>query len=149
METIEFITDTATLCIFDVAALKHRLSDDCDWWSVPNEEIEEVNKGNVAFIGLGNDGKFTIYLLDELADGSDYASFMLNCPSGKVFIGAGEEVTGDGLEPEGIRGGAFLNVQPGPQSLRVRRKSAHELELALSPHATDVVGNSFNEPVRI
>jgi hypothetical protein len=29
----EFVTDTATMCIFDIACLKHRFDDDIDWWS--------------------------------------------------------------------------------------------------------------------
>lgn len=52
----EFTTDTATICIYDIDALKHRLNDDADWWSVEKDELEEVNKGNVMFVNIGNDG---------------------------------------------------------------------------------------------
>lgn len=144
----KFVTDTATLCVFDLEALKHRLQDDCDWWSVPTEELQEENKGNVAFVGLGSDGQFTIILSDELTKSGENVSFLLSCPSGRVFIGAGEEVTGDGLEPEVIRGGAFVDVHPGTNLLLVRRISPNELALNLIPHSGRAK-NSFVEPVRI
>lgn len=28
------VTGTATLCVFDPALLRHKLDDDCDWWSI-------------------------------------------------------------------------------------------------------------------
>ena len=31
MREFSFATDTATMCIFDVECLKHRLADDADW----------------------------------------------------------------------------------------------------------------------
>lgn len=34
---------------FDLVSLNHRVSDDADWWSIPEDELEEVNKGNVLF----------------------------------------------------------------------------------------------------
>ena len=51
-----FVTDTSTMCVFDIASLKHRLEDDADWWSIPDAELKEVNQGNVAFLNLGIDG---------------------------------------------------------------------------------------------
>ena len=59
---VEFVTDTATMCIFDPASLKHRLDDDCDWWSIADSELEEVNRGNVAFLNLGSDGVYSFTL---------------------------------------------------------------------------------------
>ncbi|WP_373275999.1 DUF6386 family protein, partial [Serratia marcescens] len=55
-KTFSFTTDTATLSIFDLVSLNHRVSDDADWWSIPEDELEEVNKGNVLFLNLGEDG---------------------------------------------------------------------------------------------
>ncbi|WP_431089630.1 DUF6386 family protein [Paenibacillus sp. 8b26] len=46
----QFTTDTATLCIFDTEALKHRLDDEPDWWSIEEDELGELNQGNVAFL---------------------------------------------------------------------------------------------------
>lgn len=49
--SIEFsvVTDTATLAIFDLQAIRHRMSDTFDWWSIQGDEISEMNKGNIAF----------------------------------------------------------------------------------------------------
>ncbi|MGM1019737.1 MAG: DUF6386 family protein [Bacillota bacterium] len=51
-----FTTDTATFCLFDTEALKHRLDDEPDWWSVEEDELGELNQGNVAFFNLRADG---------------------------------------------------------------------------------------------
>ncbi|WWM60110.1 DUF6386 family protein [Paenibacillus tundrae] len=47
-----FITDTATMCIYDLGTLKHRLQDTVDWWSIPEDELAEVNAGHCLFINL-------------------------------------------------------------------------------------------------
>jgi hypothetical protein len=107
----KFVTDTSTLCVFDLGCLKHRLNDDVDWWSIPSDELSEVNNGNVAFLGLGGDGEFVVKLVGSI----DNPKFRTNLkvPSGKVFIGAGEEVTADELEPECVRGGSFVDLKAG------------------------------------
>ena len=146
MNLVDFVTDTATLCVFDVASLHHRIEDDGDWWTLPDEELMEVNNGNVAFIGLGEDGKYTLEIADTVCK-EDHA-VILNCPSGRLFLGAGEEATGDGLEPEAIRGGTFLSVSPGHYRLAVHRKS--KWVIAVSLKQSDVAGkNQFNAPIRI
>lgn len=50
------VTDTATLCLYDLAALKHRVEDTSDWWSIPEDELAEVNAGHCLFLNLGADG---------------------------------------------------------------------------------------------
>ena len=93
-----FITDTATLAIFDLQAIKHRKTDTADWWSVPDDELNEMNKGNIAFINLKEDGCYTVALLDDV-DHPDLITHIF-CPSGEIFIGAGEDTTGGDLEPD-------------------------------------------------
>ncbi|WP_416457234.1 DUF6386 family protein [Pseudomonas sp. LFS097] len=41
--SVEFsvVTDTATLAIFDLKAIRHRVSDSFDWWSIQSDEISE------------------------------------------------------------------------------------------------------------
>jgi len=39
---ISIQTDTATLVIYDLMSLKHRINDDVDWWSLPEDELEEI-----------------------------------------------------------------------------------------------------------
>ncbi|MFH2242815.1 DUF6386 family protein [Enterobacter sichuanensis] len=53
---ISIQTDTTTLVIYALMSLKHRINEDVDWWSLPEDEVEEVNKGNVLFLNLGDDG---------------------------------------------------------------------------------------------
>jgi hypothetical protein len=146
--TFEFVTDTATFCIYDLMSLKHRLSDDADWWSVPEDEIAEVNAANIVFVGLGSDGKFTVAIVDGPPTAIGVAVY-LKCPSGQVFLGSGEEVTGDGLEPECVRGGGFIDVPPGSYRVAAAR-SGNVIEVCLSPAEVGVaVRNQVNEPIRL
>ena|SRR5581483_12130698 len=146
MNTFEFVTDTATMCIYDLGTLKHRLNDTADWWSIRAEEMLEVNKGNIAFVNLGSDGKFIVDT-DSGLGSEGWLKCNLRIPSGRVFVGAAEEVTGDGLEPECIRGGRFLQVTPGTYVLSIGRANGRIcMELKLSDGPSD---NSLSAPLRI
>ncbi|HFF8943334.1 TPA: DUF6386 family protein [Serratia marcescens] len=122
-KTFSFTTDTATLSIFDLVSLKHRVSDDADWWSIPEDELEEVNKGNVLFLNLGEDGQYTVRVVDNISE--NYKSLFLNVPSGKVFVGAGEDTSGGDLEPDGsdYMSGVFLILDIGNYEVRFKRDS--------------------------
>lgn len=147
MQTFEFVTDTATLCIYDLSALKHRLADDVDWWSIADDELEEVNNGNIAFIDLGSDGRFRVEVTDDAAPASAI-SVLLNCPTGKLFVGAGEEVSADGLEPIGVRGGGFLSVSPPAQRLVVWKVEEGHVAISLSLHSGRA-RNGFRHPISL
>jgi len=131
MENFEFVTDAATLCVFDPEALRHRLSDDADWWSDSEERNLEMNLGNVAFFDLGGDGKFTVVIKDGKA-ASSKTPREIRCASGRIFVGAGEEATSDGLEPECVRGGAFLAREVGVYFIQVVRISKREITLHIT-----------------
>ena len=63
------------------------------------------------------------------------------------FLGAAEEVTADGLEPAAIRGGTFVDVQPGGYTLFVSRIGT---SLTVSFHPiSDSATNSFTKSVRV
>lgn len=94
---ISITTDTATLSIFDLASLKHRFDDTPDWWSIEEDEIEEINQGNVIFLNLGADGQYLIEVCETL-HGAEF--LYLKVPSGRVFVGAGEDTTGGELQPD-------------------------------------------------
>ncbi|QIG05758.1 DUF6386 family protein [Proteus sp. ZN5] len=121
--TFSFMTDTATLAIFDFQAIRHRKSDTADWWSIPDDELDEMNKGNIAFIGLGNDGFYTINLCDNIEDPD--IKINISCPSGKIFIGAGEDTTGGDLEPDDpqYRSGNIISLPIGNYEIAVKKKS--------------------------
>ncbi|POG21189.1 hypothetical protein C2855_21645 [Aeromonas bestiarum] len=96
--TFSISTDTATLSVFDLDAIKHRVSDTADWWSLPEDEVEEVNRGNIIFIGLGDDGVYEVNVTDHII--SPDVTLFLRAPSGAIFIGAGEDTSGGDLEPD-------------------------------------------------
>ncbi|HET6252410.1 MAG TPA: DUF6386 family protein [Tepidisphaeraceae bacterium] len=148
-EEIQFASDTATLCVFDLLALRHRLNDDADWWSIAEEELTEVNKGNAAFIGLGDDGVYVVEIGDggETSEIAPAVEIRLKFPSGRVFIGAAEEVTSDGLEPEGIRG-RLVSFQPGNYRITLARVEARRLRVQIIEDAVPAI-NDFREIARI
>lgn len=147
-QPFEFVTDTATLCVFDLAALRHRLNDSPDWWVWPaSEQMTELNAGNAAFIDLGSDGKHRGTLTDKPLDKWEF-QLLLNCPSGQVFIGAGEEATSDEMEPDCSRGGLMLRIPQGVYRLSARKLPDNSLELSLCSHA-GVGKNEFAEPLRL
>jgi hypothetical protein len=139
-----FVTDTATLCVFDIKCLEHRLEDDADWWSIPQEELLEVNLGHVGFFGLGQDGRYVVHIVDsqEIEGG---LVCHIQVPGGRVFVGAGEEVTSDGMQPKCLRGGRFVELAPGNYAVRVVETEAMVLALAFAKSATGL--NSFSEPL--
>lgn len=138
------VTGTATVCVFDPALLHHKLDDDCDWWSIPSAELAAMNAGQVAFFNVDGDGAYELALHAELAE--PHASVHLAVVSGRVFIGAGEDVTGGGLEPDTAYGGLFVDVPVGSCRVQVRRDGAH-ISLAFVPDARS--SNAFDELVRI
>ena len=104
-------TDTATIVVFDPLCLKHRRSDDCDWWSIEREEMVEVNEGNALFVGVGSDGAYEIEITDACPPSERHVVVAhLKVESGKVFVGAGEWTTGGELEPEALYGSVFVDI---------------------------------------
>lgn len=144
--TITFVTDTATMCVYDLASLRHRYHDDDDWWADPAEELAEVRRGNAIFINLGSDGRYTIDLaVHERREGVEAA---FRCPSVKVFVGAAEVVTSGGMEPTCLRGGTFLSLARGNYLLRVTRIGTDRLKLSLAAY-DGAAHNSVRDLLRI
>ena len=114
--TFSIVTDTSTIAVFDLETLRRRIDEDGDWWTSDlfPELQEELSKNNLYLIETLCDGKFEVSL-DTSHQGSS-ASF-INCPSGKVYIVCGEEIPGEGLIPELLRGGYIHSVEPGKVSI--------------------------------
>lgn len=104
-------TDTATICLFDLSCLRHRLDDVGDWWSIPKNELAEVNAGNALILNVGSDGSYDVCFEETSIDGM--RKFSLRVPSGRFFVGQGEQLTGGGLEPDVAWGGKMCEVEPG------------------------------------
>jgi Family of unknown function (DUF6386) len=144
IEAFKIATDTATLCVFDVESLKARLRDDADWWTTTDAELHEVNAGNVVFLGLGFDGNYLIHLVGDLPNAQ--ANVQFKVLSGRVFIGAGEEVSADGLEPECLRGGKFIDLPKGSYIVHASKEGSDIfVSIGLGGSGT----NAFASPVRL
>lgn len=128
--TTKFGTDTATIAIFDPAALMHRCDDDADWWSVPRDELLEINQGNVLFVGLGVDGGYEVEVYQKIGKSgiaTSYVTANLKVLSGCLYIGAGEQVPAGDFGPETTYGGILVYAERGSIELRVYRPSANKL----------------------
>jgi hypothetical protein len=126
----QFVTDTSTLAIFDPEALRHRIDDDCDWWTYLDDEVlSEINSGNVGIFELGSDGSYELRQDDDFEPQS---SIQLRTPSGRIFLGAGEEISGGGLQPEAIRGGFFL-AHDSRAALVLLRRTGRLIQYRLDP----------------
>lgn len=141
-----FMTDIATLAIFDLQAIRHRKSDTADWWSIPDDELEEMNKGNIAFIGLGNDGFYTINLCDNIEEPD--VKINISCPSGEVFIGAGEDTTGGDLEPDDpqYRAGDIISLPIGNYEISLK-KAANIVFISIT--TSKAKANKFENVLRL
>jgi hypothetical protein len=145
----EFVTDTATLCLFDEEVMKHRLDDTADWWSDPFEELEEVNEGNALFIGLRSDGKYKARIrLDDRAAPGNALTARVKCSSGHLFVGPGEEMCGEGIGPDTETGGVFLDLAPATYEASIRFTALGELEINLR-RTEDEASNSFPAPLAL
>lgn len=136
-------TDTATICIFDVDAMKHRVNDVGDWWSIPANELAEVQNGNALFLNLGTDGTYQLDVTNEIDPSA--VGYNLNTPSGRVFIGAGEEMSGGGLEPEGISG-FFVEVHEPNHRVFVSRNGQR---ITVKFVAASASGNEVSQLIQL
>lgn len=146
VKEFSIVTDTATIAVFDLQAIKHRMSDTSDWWSIVEDELHEINQGNIAFFGLGDDGKYQIKVLEDLVD--EDGTLNIHFPSGQVFIGAGEDTTGGDLEPDGTEAiqGSMLTFEPG--NYRIKYKKNNDV-IELSFESSIKRDNSLVDPVKL
>ncbi|WP_296613398.1 DUF6386 family protein [Sphingomonas sp.] len=113
------VTDTATICIFDLAAMAHRKDDVGDWWSLWQNREVEIKDGNALFLNVGDDGAYRIEVTQR--EGISLPGYCLATPSGIIFIGPGEEMSGGGFEPDGKWGGFFFAVNAPHQKVSISR----------------------------
>ncbi|MGD0033487.1 DUF6386 family protein [Paenibacillus illinoisensis] len=139
--TFQFVTGTATMCLFDLASLKHRVEEPNDWWSIPEDELAEVNAGHCLFFNLGADGLYEVSWRVNISDTASAVQetegaqvFYLQVPTGNVFLGAAEDVSGGELEPDESCDGIILSLQPGNVACIVS-KEAKQISLTIQPSA--------------
>ena len=147
--SFSFPTDTATLAIFDPARLRHRLDDDADWWSVPADEVAEINAGNLLSVSVGTDGHYHAKVSFAAAPaGSQHVTAVLACESGQFFVGPGEVIPSGGCPTTAEFGGGFIAVTPGFYAVQVARPEFAELHIFFQPTAAPAQ-NSFTTSPRL
>jgi len=117
--------------------------DDVDWWADPKAELDEINRRNVLIVGLTFDGFYDLDIIDQDTGAECYS---LRFPSGKIFIGPGEVMTGGGDEPDESCSGIFLDLPPGDYNVSIAR-SDDRLRVSLKAAAPS--DNDVIEPIRI
>ena len=140
-------TDTATLVVFDPARLEHRLDDAPDWWSIPWDDVKEINAGNVLFVSTGVDGDYLVHVYEESPPVNVIpvaVQAVLACDSGSFFVGAGEYVSSGGLRPHTKYGGLFLRLPKGMYRVTVVHLIAYCLDVFVEPTGESPV-NAFED----
>jgi hypothetical protein len=139
----QFSTDGAALCVYDLGSLRDRIDDVPDWWCTPWDEVDAANDGSLLIFGLSDDG---VYQLDihSVPIGSKFC-FNLKAPSGTIFFGSSDEVTGGGFEPNGGHGGCFLEVSPGSYVVEAQLDgSAISVAVYSGGNGTNEIGSPIN-----
>ena len=127
-EIIQFFTDTATLVVYDPLSIQERIHDSIDWWCGDFQELEEVKKGLISLVSLSSDGSYKVRVTTEslTQNEKDFARSVIGplgvtSKSGKVFIGKGERLPGEGdsLTQENLlsRQGKFIDLPVGNYNL--------------------------------
>ena len=127
-------TSTAAFCLFDLAALTHRLDDSCDWWSIERDELTEINAGNCLIFGTGYDGGFGFEVTLGQGLASPELEVAIRAPSGKLYLGAGEDISGEDDQPEEHSEhypGLFLHVEPGNYLVSVKTTGTAEIAIGI------------------
>jgi hypothetical protein len=134
VQKFDFTTDTATLAVYDLESLKHRLNDNAGWWADKVACLQEINSGHLIYIRLGSDGVYTVQVKDGLEKNDSLAlEFEIQSHSGKIYIGAGEWITSDGYEPDGSEGGGFILCDEGAYQFTVTKIGDFDVHINFSP----------------
>ncbi|WP_340013990.1 DUF6386 family protein [Paenibacillus sp. FSL K6-1318] len=148
--TFQMVTDTATMCLYDLAALKHRVEDTSDWWSIPADELAEVNAGHCLFLNLGADGVYEVEWSMQDVDAERVAErgkvYHLQVPSGNVYLGAADDVSGGDLEPDESCEGVLFQLKPGNYACIISRE-ASRIAIVMTPSIQG--NNTLDELIRM
>lgn len=115
---------------------------------MPEDELGEVNQGNALFLNLGSDGVYEAVLVGQEAHKNACIKIIVKNLSGRFYLGAGEQMTSDGLEPDTNYGGAFLEYSPGSYLVTASRQSGNEVAITLEK-ITEEAKNAFTDLVRL
>ncbi|TWU07576.1 DUF6386 family protein [Stieleria varia] len=144
-----FRTDTATLAVFDPKRLEHRLHDSADWWSIPGDEVTEINAGNVLFVSTGTDGDYLLNVYCEPPPDNVLPlalSALIRCDSGSLFFHAGEYVPAGDMMPDTTYGGLQLEFKPGTYRVTVLHLVPYCLEVFVALANEDAANDFCDSP---
>lgn len=147
--TINLFTDVSEIAIFDTVCLKHRLNEPSDWPTITAEVLAEINKGNLILIDVCQDGHYELEIYqNEIFDEENILEVFIRCPSGRLYFGPGEMVTGDGVEPgvdlkHNLRG-EFIHLPPGNFLISILKIDSKKFRVGIS-NCIKQTENSFVE----
>lgn len=129
-KTYTFITDAASMAVFDPTVIIDRVEDDVVWFAASQfHELKEVVAGDCAIVGLGNDGGYKIRVTqeelteEEKAFAKDKAHLGLKIVSGNLVVGALEVLPGGNIYTtfESINDlqGGFIDIPNGEYDLHI------------------------------
>ena len=147
-EKIKITTDTARICVYDLFSLKHRLKDNSDW--VIYEGLAEMNRGKLALLHVGANWYYEIHITNQCKTRTDLSKIIkISCPTGNVFIGACEKITGGGIEPTPKIAGekwSFISIEPGNYNLTFTSYKHNKIELLIEKDFAEPVNHFDEEP---
>ena len=142
-------TDTATLAVFDAKRLEHRLHYDADWWSIPDDEVAEINAGNVLFVSTGVDGDYLLNVYRESPPENVLSialTALIRCESGSLFFHAGEYVPSGDLMPDTKYCGLQLTFGIGTYRVTVVHLVPFCLDIFVVPSDDEAINDFTDSP---
>ena len=99
--TFEVLTNTATIAIFDPAALEHRRNDRDDWFAIARNQREEMSRGRLVLVPMEMDGRYRVRVTSgDLGDDekkrlvSSYDSSWIQVTDNRVCCASPENLPG-------------------------------------------------------
>lgn len=143
------VTDTSTICIFDPDCLEHRIDDAGDWWTIPEDELLELNRKNIIIVALPADGFYDVCFVEDFDPNPDDAvQAFIECKSRTFFVGAGEYIPGEDMtlsdwRPEYVSG-ITIKAEKGTHLAILKLYQPGKLQVQIKPaHGTNT--NSFDK----
>ncbi|MEM1036713.1 MAG: DUF6386 family protein [Pseudomonadota bacterium] len=143
------VTDTSTICIFDPDCLEHRLDDRGDWWTIPEDELLELNQKNVMIVALPEDSFYDVcFAKDFDPNPDDMVQAFVQCKSGEFFVGAGEYIPGEDMTLSDWRheyiSGVIVKAEKGTHLAVLKFYHPNKIQVQVSS-ADDFSTNTFKQ----
>lgn len=134
-QTVSFTTDLGTLALFDPEVLEARIREPNDWWQDgPLLSLPEVAAGKAVILSLGLEGDSsarissgTLTEVEQKYARQSFSGLSIEVTSGRIFLGAGERIPGDGRGLAAILPGegGFFEVPKGHYDVKIQALDWH------------------------